>query len=832
MAVDEFGREILISRSRRGGDRDREGSPPSHHPSSPLLRDGGAPSHLYEALPTSRYGRSSGGGDGGTVLGGGGGGGGGYSSSRKRKHRPVDDSPPPPFLRSRGSTTKISSSSSSNQQPHPSTVYAEEPMLCQYLWMEANPDKTEADYDEYRRGYCLNYVRTFFNEHMDDSWFRTMYSPLIHYRAALQERDRAMKEAQQFKLELETSLGKQITSGESCFFVRKARLGGGIKQPRKILGEDYHHHQQQQQQQQNYHSRESPNKKIPSSSATLTTNPVPSSHDISIANQVLPIRDVPPHVTDEQLTMALMNHCTKTKTPSNWIIYSSSPNNDLFRTAFLYAPEEIRKDIITQLNNLDRGAVPATAMGDGISPAAAAHVPRKEDTYVPKELELIVECSDAYGRLEIDADGKGGAPEEGSVPPRKASVWVSTIPLIPNVQVLSAAVSSQERIAKDKEYAIQLAKAYDQRRNVPPECRLEALLEKAFPSPQDTNQDESSSVAQRTEDTLDVAIAYLRRVHLFSFYNGCAVAPNVGDVLSGHHATSTIHLRLANADEILKQAKDPLPPSSIAITAASAPATGESVPNEIAESPPKLDLLVQRLNDAIQKALNECHTWETTADGTISPYVVSKEIDEQAREIEHQESLVEGGWIDDHALIDEDGRARCSFHFCRKLFKDSSFLQKHLMKKHSEFLRAEIAKCHDSYMMKAWDAEEQRPVPPILVDCGRAFSLVPSPVLGADAPIAADPEPDLWRRQEERRKQEEEEEAARRERYNQAVEASLDGPLQEDRPPPRSMNTGSGGGGGFVDVDDMKEEKVEMSFDNVELPIQPLAKKKKKRKLL
>ena len=154
------------------------------------------------------------------------------------------------------------------------------------------------------------------------------------------------------------------------------------------------------------------------------------------------------------------------------------------------------------------------------------------------------------------------------------------------------------------------------------------------------------------------------------------------------------------------------------------------------------------------------------------------------------------------------------------------------MKKHSEFLRAEIAKCHDSYMMKAWDAEEQRPVPPILVDCGRAFSLVPSPVLGADAPIAADPEPDLWRRQEERRKQEEEEEAARRERYNQAVEASLDGPLQEDRPPPRSMNTGSGGGGGFVDVDDMKEEKVEMSFDNVELPIQPLAKKKKKRKLL
>jgi hypothetical protein len=206
--------------------------------------------------------------------------------------------------------------------------------------------------------------------------------------------------------------------------------------------------------------------------------------------------------------------------------------------------------------------------------------------------------------------------------------------------------------------------------------------------------------------------------------------------------------------------------------------------------------------------------------------VVSEEIDSQAKTIEHQESQVEEGWMEDHALVDEDGRARCSFHFCRKLFKDTSFLKKHSTKKHYEFLRAEMAKCHDSYMMTAWDTQERRPVPPISVECGRAFSIVPSPVLGAATPLSDDPEPELWRKQEERRKQEEEEAEARRERYQQQHNPvpDLDSPLPDERPPPRSQN--------FVDVDDVKVDKVEMTFDSVVVPVEPPKKKKKKRKLL
>ena len=708
-----------------------------------------------------------------------------------------------------------------SNKTHPSVVYVEEPMLCQYLWKEANEGKTDEDYDEYRKSYCLNYVRTFFNEHMDDSWFRSLYSPLERYEVALQERRRASNEAGDFSRELESSLAKTISSSSSSesdtsFFVLKARLGGGIRQTGKP---DYHH---------NHHS---PSK---SSRQSSLVNPIPATHVMSLTCQVLPIQDVPHFVTDEQLTVALMQQVSsktsKEIDPASMVLFSGPPVADLTRTAYLQATDEVRKEIIQTLNHSDRGA-PVTKGGkDG-----ASHVPRKEDTFVPKTLELIVECSDAYGRLEVDADGKGGEPEEqGGVAQRKASVWISTRPLSPNVQVLSAALSSTERIKEDQTAALELAKAYDSRRGVPTEHRLETILPKAVPKIVPKTEEGGAPPPQSLEDALDVTIAYLRRVHLVSYYNGCKSAARVAEVFNGNHAVSTIHLRLANADEMLAEPMKDAATGSI----------------ETENPLPKTDLLVQRLNDSITAALKESKTWETDAstdgeqqvpgtdDSELRCIIIDKEVDRQAKDIKYQESQVEGGWIEDHALIDEDGRARCAFHFCRKLFKDSSFLRKHLIKKHSEFLRAEIAKCHDSYMMASWDAQSQRPVPPIFVDCGHRFGLKPSPVLGAANPIAEDPEPALWKREEERREIEEKEAEARRERYNNnqnyhnnnnnnnnhADGTSLDAALTEGR--------GQGRRNNFEDVDDMKVEKVEIAFDKIEIPVQPPKKKKKKKKLL
>lgn len=558
---------------------------------------------------------------------------------------------------------------------------------------------------------------------------------------------------------------------------------------------------------------------------------------MSLAHQVLPILEVPPHVTDDQLIQALLSHAPSTNKAggmkaSDLQLYSSSVpgHGNLFRTIYVQcSTEEIRREIIQQLNHVDRAA--AAAVSTGSTEAAAHHVPRKEDTFVPKTLPLEVECSDAYGRTEVDADGKGGAGgTEGGVPPRKATVWVSTQTsklLSPHVAVLSAAVSSKVHIPKDMKAARTIAEAYDIRRNIPKAARLEAILAKA-----ELSSNAADADPQDIEDALDVAIAYLRRVHLFSFYNGCARANRVGDVLNGTHATSTIHLRLGIADEILNQAAQD---DTVTVPAAAAAAAVEGAPEE----PPKVDLLVQRHELSIDKALKEVQPWLDDPDQWSQVILSSPEKDAAAKKIQENEQKVEPAWIEDHAVIDEDGRARCSFHFCRKLFKDSTFLKKHLIKKHSEFLKAERAKCHDQSMMEAWDAQEQRPVPSVLVDCGRVFSLVPSPVIGAAVPLAEDPEPELWRRQEERKREEDQIRKEREERFTPAPD--LDGPLFEERnqhsntynsntapnSAPRAPRPSN-----FVDVDDMKEEKVELAFDNVEIPIIQPPKKKRKKKLL
>eukprot|EP00934_Nitzschia_sp_Nitz4_P005073 Nitzschia sp. Nitz4//scaffold91_size79674//31209//33323//NITZ4_005365-RA/size79674-processed-gene-0.106-mRNA-1//-1//CDS//3329560094//5063//frame0 len=661
-----------------------------------------------------------------------------HNSDRRSDYRHSDR---PPHKR------RLESSSPHDESPpDPSVAYASEPMLCLQLWKEDHPG-SEAEYDDYRKEYCLNYVRTFFNQHLDDSWFRNLYSPLAKYRMAEQERKRAAMEAEAFGSQLKASLDRDSGHGP-CMFVLQARLGNGVKQ-----SNDHHRRALQ--------------------------NQLPKTHLFS--SKVLPMERVPPKVTDEQITLTLLQNAGSIK-PSDIALYSSTvvSGNNLLRTAYICCNETVQKEIIQKLN---REAPPPTN-----SDSVTAHVPRKEETMVPPTLPLDVDCSDAYGRAQLDVDQRGGGEEGDAIPPRSETLLISTQDkTTPPVAVLSMALSSRERIPKDLEAARQLAKAYDLRKDIPADSQLETLLPKALP-------DLESGEPQVLEDALDVTIAYLRRVHLLSFYNGCAPATSVADVLCGNHGSSTVHLRL--------QASELVPPP--------APAPVEE--GEGAEPEPKtVDLLVQRLDTSISNAIQETEPWVEDP-GQWKQVMVNPETDAAAKQLERDEAQVEGGWIERHSLDDDgSGRARCSFSFCRKLFKDFNFLQKHLLKKHGEFLRAEQAACHDASMMAAWDAQEQRPVPPILVNCGLRFGIRNSPVLGAATPLAEDPEPELWRRAEERREQQE------RESQQQRRWKSED----SNRPPPSR----------FVDVDDMKEEKVELNLEEINVAVQP-PKKKKRKKLL
>ena len=851
MAVDEFGREIPVPTSRPArptsplyGGAGGAPLPPIHHhqqqqqqQQQPNYHQVGSFNTPYPPALPLHHRENRGGGTGAM-----------YGRMPPRGGRHYQDTPLPRFQRPPLSQTyhqhlhtqpqsedgRVMASEleqQQQQQQHISQVYQEEPLLCEFVWKdkakndkgdevttvaaaedspttepvsanenaEKDRDHTEnADgngkindhknrtgvnpYDEYRKSYCLRYIRAFFNHHLDDSWFRERYSPLVRRRVALQERQRAAAEARVVASQLRNHTAE---------FVAEASLSGGMKERENVV-----------------------------------VNKIPTSHVLSMVDRALHIQDIPSFVTNEQMEMALLEHCSASAASAAAAaanngdaqphrpmeVYAIAPQqrDRLLRDAIVIcASTQMVDDIVAHFTEEQdrrrRGAAAAAAAAG--SALVVTAVPRKEGggssgvmagssssthSKAPETvwLEFDVDARDPYGRVEQDADGKGGSPADGSTfPARKATLRLAKYNRPQPIVVLSAALSSPTRFAQDKTAAILLARALDMRKNIPNECRLDELLEHL--SKDDDGADER---------LLDVAIAYLRRVHLFSFYNGCSLADSLAEVLLKKHPAGTIHLRLANAGTILHEAAK----ARSETNKGDGENNNENQKAQVPEEPVK-DLLVQRLDDSISKALENCETWIQ-----LGQWAVDEETDRDAEAIEQEEENATDRWLADHSMLDEDRRARCSFHFCHKLFKDEVFLRKHLLKKHGEYLKAEQAKCHDEYMMKAWDAEENRPVPEIMVDCGIKFGLRSASVTGRE-PDCVDPEPELWRKEEEKR-QREAEQRQRREEHRQARK-------DEER-----IRT-------FVDVDDMKEEKVELSFDNVQVP-PPVNKKKKKRKLL
>ena len=168
---------------------------------------------------------------------------------------------------------------------------------------------------------------------------------------------------------------------------------------------------------------------------------------------------------------------------------------------------------------------------------------------LPHTLQLDVDCTNIYGRLEINADGRGSALPLSSrkkkkdenvkrLPMKRCTVYISTslLALLQPVSVLLAALSSRVRISRDKDGAGKIARMLDEVSRVKAGSRLADLLRLLNPGTKLHSVD--------VEDVLDVSIAYLRHVLLFLFYNGS----DVGNVLLFSHPTGMIHLRLKGAD--------------------------------------------------------------------------------------------------------------------------------------------------------------------------------------------------------------------------------------------------------------------------------------------
>ena len=691
-------------------------------------------------------------------------------------------------------------------------------------------DPSNNNYDKYRTTYGWNFCKHFFNQHLDDSWFRQAYSPALQVQQVKWERTRALHEAKLLRQELVKA--NTTTNNNNSLHTLVS-----LTKPNTVLGAGH-------------------------------DTPIPSAHVPSSNAATLHFPHVPSHVTDEQITAAaivpmLTNYYMKKSSASSTSskksslsphqvleqgllgLCSSTPlnhhgnNNNmhhhhnnsppkksmrggassttttsssyLHRSVFAVftSPdvcEGVWQGLVVQQQQQQRANNSTTNNPHGNSDG---HVPRKHHGTMNGILEIDVDCTDPYGRTEYDANGRGGAPPDGlAIPPRKATIAVEKYnggTTMDNTNTttfhtLSAALSSPLRFATDLPAAATIARALDERQHIPDEDRLAALWEQlGFVSNEeetstDNDNDQQGEQIRRSSLKLDIAVAYLRRVHLYSFYKATR-ASCWGDFLAGKSPAGQIHLR-----DIID-----LPPEEEADLV-------------------KDDLLGQRLNDQIQDVLDtQVPAWTAQA-----AFVVDEATDAAAQEIEQAQEAATQQWLANHSM-DDDGRARCSFHFCHKLFKDDTFLKKHLLKKHSAYNAAERAKCHDTHMMTQWEKAALRPmVPPILVDCGKQFGKVESLLSGGPDPKAVDPEPALWERKQQAdklRMERSELRAARSQTTNydnSARKASGDG-MTSPRPSNRT----------FVDVDDMKDETVvEVSFDQVQLPVVTSKKKKKKRKLL
>ena len=190
---------------------------------------------------------------------------------------------------------------------YPVEQYIDEPMLCEFLWkrkMEAETvdvdehkeedgekkedaveeEKEKETYESYRKRYCLDYIRSFFNSHLDDEWFRNHYSPKLQNEIILKNQTRAQNEASEIKQQFEENQED---------FLQKVRLGIGKK-----------HDEHSEGQHDMISEGES----------------VPSSHFISgYENASVRVSDVPSFVSHSQLKMALAEY-----TANNSILRMSS----------------------------------------------------------------------------------------------------------------------------------------------------------------------------------------------------------------------------------------------------------------------------------------------------------------------------------------------------------------------------------------------------------------------------------------------------------------------------------------------------------------------------
>jgi len=328
---------------------------------------------------------------------------------------------------------------------------------------------------------------------------------------------------------------------------------------------------------------------------------------------------------------------------------------------------------------------------------------------------------------------------------------------------LKAWYSSSRRVEKDLERAVELAEVLDLRYAVPAERTLSSLL--ALPEVMDA--------CALPCDALDVSICYLRRVHFVALYAGkrykdeadllfelapshVRTAPYFVDVEAD--ATEGAAVQSAkiktdstgNADAVLSGASD-----AADADAGVGEEEGSDNGDEEGDGETSARKRCRQTDDDNEEDV-EGEDQQDNADGSKQASVSeakpkiyrglphrmplsdnritieirqlkpgSKESKQYHQNKEDAETLTEAEEQVFTALVEkvcpkegDEGKARCCFTACAKLFKNYDFLKKHLRARHELFGWHECLECSEAYMKTRFHAQPllMQPLPPVEVE--------------------------------------------------------------------------------------------------------------------
>jgi len=246
------------------------------------------------------------------------------------------------------------------------------------------------------------------------------------------------------------------------------------------------------------------------------------------------------------------------------------------------------------------------------------------------------------------------------------------------------------RVQKDTQLVLELAAALDHEKGLD-ESGLSTLLDKL---------EVIEHIEAKPTALLDVTIAYLRRVHFFNYYTGQQCLDE-GDLISTHSGPIFRDEPYRDPTEEELQEKAKLGDDNDT-TADDFAETGKKSSSRRPEwfQPQPLDALVkQRMLDASDEEMQRAE----------------EDLNRMMENIEQQEDEARDVWIAKNSLPEDEGRARCGIEFCRKLFKSTEFLQKHLGTKHADIFASTTAKIIDPHMKEIFLQDPRKPIPPITV---------------------------------------------------------------------------------------------------------------------